>query len=68
MPAAAAQRLTPRPSVSLALTLVIGLLVTWAALTAAYFSTYPIGFYVTTFAFVTYLAASGVDTLRRAPA
>jgi zinc/manganese transport system permease protein len=68
MPAAAAQRLTPRPSVSLALTVLIGLLVTWAALTAAYFSTYPIGFYVTTFGFVTYLVASGADTLRRSPA
>jgi zinc/manganese transport system permease protein len=58
MPAAAAQRITPRPAGSLALTLVIGVLVTWAGLTTSYFTDYPIGFCVTTFAFATYLAAS----------
>jgi len=65
MPAAAAQRLTSRPAVSLLLTVVIGLAVTWAGLTAAYFSTYPIGFYVTTFAFAVYLLAIGTERLRR---
>jgi len=66
MPAAAAQRLTSRPSLSLLLTVVIGLAVTWAGLTAAYFSTYPIGFYVTTFAFAIYLLAIGAQKARRA--
>jgi len=66
MPAAAAQRLTARPSLSLALTLVIGLAVTWAGLTAAYYSTYPIGFYVTTFAFGVYVLAMASDRMRRA--
>jgi zinc/manganese transport system permease protein len=57
MPAATAQRLTARPVASLVLTVVIGWAVTWAGLIAAYYSPYPIGFYVTSFAFAAYLAA-----------
>ncbi len=57
MPAATAQRLTARPLQSLVLTVAIGWVVTWAALTAAYYSPYPIGFYVTSFAFACYVAA-----------
>jgi len=59
MPAAAAQQLTARPAASLALTVLIGLAVTWLALGVAYFSIYPVGFYVTTFGFAAYLLASG---------
>ena len=60
MPAGAAQQITARPVWSLALTVVLALVVTWAALAAAYFSTYPVGFYVTTFGFAAYaLAAAG---------
>jgi len=65
MPAAAAQRLTARPAASLLLTVVIGFLVTWAGLTAAFYSPYPIGFWVTTFAFAVYLAAQAVQGLLR---
>jgi zinc/manganese transport system permease protein len=57
MPAATAQRLTARPALSLVLTVLIGLVVTWIALAVAYFTPYPIGFYVTTFAFAAYVAA-----------
>ncbi len=57
MPAATAQRLTARPALSLLLTVLIGVLVTWVALAVAYFTPYPIGFYVTTFAFAAYVAA-----------
>lgn len=57
MPAATAQRITPRPLASMALAVVTGCVVTWAGLTAAYYSSYPIGFYVTSFAFAAYLAA-----------
>jgi zinc/manganese transport system permease protein len=57
MPAATAQRVTARPMLSLLLTVAIGAAVTWAGLVAAYYSPYPIGFYVTTFAFAAYLAA-----------
>jgi zinc/manganese transport system permease protein len=72
-PAATAQRLTARPLLSLLLTIGIGWLVTWAALVAAYYSPYPIGFYLTTFAFASYLAAHLLGdlagrTARRLPA
>jgi zinc/manganese transport system permease protein len=66
MPAAAAQRLTARPSLSLLLTVVIGLAVTWGGLTAAYYSTWPIGFYVTTFGFGIYLLSVATENVRRA--
>ena len=58
MPPAAAQQLTARPVVSLALTMVFGLLIVWVALGIAYFSVYPVGFYVTTVGFGVYVAAS----------
>ncbi|MFE9551962.1 metal ABC transporter permease [Streptomyces sp. NPDC006692] len=51
MPAAAAQQLTARPALSLLAAVLIAVLVTWCALITAYYSPYPIGFYVTTFAF-----------------
>ena len=57
MPAAAAQQLTVRPVLSLALTVLIGLAVTWTGIGAAYFSVYPVGFFVTTIGFAVYLAA-----------
>ena len=57
MPAAAAQQLTARPAASLALSVLIALAVTWTGLIAAYYSPYPIGFYVTTFAFAVYVLA-----------
>jgi zinc/manganese transport system permease protein len=67
MPAATAQRLTPRPLAGLVLTVVIGWAVTWAGLIAAYYTPYPIGFYVTSFAFAAYLAAHlGAAVRRRA--
>lgn len=67
MPAATAQTLTARPAVSLALSVFIALVVTWLGLISAYFSPYPIGFYVTTFAFAGYLLARlGLLAHRRA--
>ena len=64
MPAATAQRLTTRPLASVVLTVIIGWAVTWAGLIAAYYSPYPIGFYVTSFAFAVYLAAHIAATAR----
>ncbi|MCW2527674.1 MAG: hypothetical protein JWM76_2534 [Pseudonocardiales bacterium] len=58
-PPAAAQRLTQRPGLSLALAVGLAVLITWAALVAAFFSTYPIGFWLTSFAFVGYVAVVG---------
>jgi zinc/manganese transport system permease protein len=60
MPAATAQALTPRPAASLALAVCIAIAVTWLGLGAAYFSIYPIGFYVTTLGFAGYVLAKAV--------
>ncbi|MFJ1735682.1 metal ABC transporter permease [Streptomyces sp. NPDC088254] len=65
MPAAAAQQLTARPSAGLVLAVAIALAVTWLGLTAAYHSVYPVGFWVTTFAFTAYVLARGQGALRR---
>jgi zinc/manganese transport system permease protein len=57
MPAATAQILTARPALSLALSVLFALGATWLGLIAAYYSPYPIGFYVATFAFAGYVLA-----------
>lgn len=60
MPAATAQQVTTRPLASFALTIALGLVVVWLGLAVAYFSVYPVGFYITTFGFGGYvLAAAG---------
>lgn len=56
-PPAAAQTLTPRPVLSLALSVVFALLVTWVGLAIAYYSIYPLGFFVTSLAFGLYAIA-----------
>jgi zinc/manganese transport system permease protein len=56
-PAAAAQLITTRPGLSLALSLAIALAVTWLGLGVAYFSIYPVGFFVTSFSFGLYVLA-----------
>ncbi|MFJ5302651.1 metal ABC transporter permease [Streptomyces sp. NPDC088350] len=66
MPAAAAQQLTARPAASLALSVLIAVAVTWSGLIAAYYSPYPIGFYVTTFAFAVYVLSRAARTLSTA--
>jgi zinc/manganese transport system permease protein len=56
-PAATAQLLTGRPLAGLLLAIGIALAVTWVGLGLAYFSIYPVGFYVTSLAFALYLCA-----------
>lgn len=58
LPPATAQRLSSRPSVSVVTSIAIGLLVTWLGLTAAFFSPYPSGFWITTLAFACYVVAT----------
>jgi zinc/manganese transport system permease protein len=58
MPAATAQRLTTRPGWSVFASVVIALVVTWLGLGVAYFSIYPIGFYVSSFAFAGFVLAT----------
>lgn len=62
-PGAAAQQLTARPWPGLLLAVALGLTVVWIGAVVAFFSPYPIGFWVTTVAFGTYLAARGYRAL-----
>ncbi|WP_375479339.1 metal ABC transporter permease [uncultured Jatrophihabitans sp.] len=57
-PAATASRLTARPGLGLALSIVIAVVVVWVGEAVAFFSPYPIGFWVTTFAFGLFLLAT----------
>jgi zinc/manganese transport system permease protein len=54
-PPAAAQLITVRPVVSVLLSAALALLVVWLALGAAYFSPFPVGFFITTFALALYI-------------
>jgi zinc/manganese transport system permease protein len=56
-PAATAHELTARPALGVALSVSIALLVTWLGLALAYYSIYPVGFYVTSLAFAAYVLA-----------
>lgn len=54
-PAAIAERLATRPSLTLLLSVLLALFFTWGGLTIAYYLPYPLGFFITTLAFGTYL-------------
>jgi zinc/manganese transport system permease protein len=54
-PAATAQQMTSRPGRGLLLSVLIALLVTWLGLGIAYFSPYPVGFWVTSLSFGLYV-------------
>ena len=56
-PAAVAERFTTRPSRGLLLAAILAVLFTWAGLTIAYYVPYPVGFFITTIAFWTYILA-----------
>ena len=59
-PAATAVRLTANPAAGLLISVVVAVVVTWLGEGIAYFSPYPIGFWVTTFAFGAFVLASVV--------
>jgi zinc/manganese transport system permease protein len=63
-PAATAQQLTARPGPGLVLSVLIALCVTWVGLGIAYFSPYPVGFWVTTLSFGLYVLVRLVGALR----
>ncbi|MGH2870315.1 MAG: metal ABC transporter permease, partial [Solirubrobacteraceae bacterium] len=54
-PAACAQLITAQPVAGLALSVAFALGIIWLGLALAYFSVYPVGFYVTTIAFALYV-------------
>ncbi|HEY7952533.1 MAG TPA: metal ABC transporter permease [Solirubrobacteraceae bacterium] len=56
-PAAAAQQLTARIAIGLALSVAFALAVTWLGLGISYFTNWPLGFTITSLAFVVYLTA-----------
>ncbi len=54
-PPACAQLITAQPVAGLALSIAFALGIVWLGLALAYFSVYPVGFYVTTLAFALYV-------------
>src|SRR6266566_4946828 len=68
-PAATASRLTARPVGGLALSIGLAVLITWVGEGIAFYSPYPIGFWLPTLAFAAFLLASayraGADRLAR---
>ena len=62
-PGATAHRLTSRPALGVALSVAIALAVTWLGLALAYFSVYPVGFYVTSLSFAVYVIVRVTQSL-----
>src|SRR5664280_2370519 len=58
-PAATAHRLTARPALGVGLSVGFALVASWVGMTVAFYSPYPIGFWVTTVTFAGYLLATG---------
>src|SRR6266516_1693172 len=58
-PAAIAQDVTTRPAVAVAVAVALALVFTWLGLAVGFFTPYPVGFFITTFAFGTYVLVRG---------
>jgi len=56
-PGAIAERIARRPAAALAISGGLAVLITWISLALSYYTPYPVSFYVTTLAFVGYLAS-----------
>ncbi|GHO72489.1 hypothetical protein KSD_02600 [Ktedonobacter sp. SOSP1-85] len=54
-PAAIAERLTSRPPITILCSAALSVLFTWLGLLVAFYLPYPVSFFITTFAFLTYL-------------
>jgi zinc/manganese transport system permease protein len=64
-PPASALLITSRPLPSLLLSVAFALLIVWLGLAIAYFSIYPVGFYVTSLAFLLYLTLRLIRGVQR---
>lgn len=64
MPAATAQALTVRPARALVLAVMLGLIVTWLGLGLAYYTPFPVGFFVTSLAFAGYAGSQLIHFAR----
>ena len=62
-PAATAVRLTSRPAAGVALSILLAVVVFWLGAGIAFYSPYPIGFWVTTLAFGLFVLASAARTI-----
>jgi zinc/manganese transport system permease protein len=58
-PAAIAQDITVRPGMAVVVAVTLSLIFLWTGLAVGYFTPYPVGFFITTVAFVTYLVVRG---------
>ncbi len=58
-PAAIAEYVTIRPTVAVLVAIALALLFTWVGLAVGYVTPYPVGFFITTFAFGTYVLVRG---------
>ncbi len=58
-PAAIAQDVTTRPVVAAAIAVALALIFTWVGLAVGYFTPFPVGFFITTFAFGAYALVRG---------
>jgi len=62
-PGAAAIQVTSRPAIALTLSIILALAVTWIGLALAYYTDFPVGFFVTTLGFGAYAVARGMRAL-----
>ena len=66
-PAAISQRLTARPGRGIVCAIALAVAFTWTALILAYYTPYPMSFYLTTIAFAAYLASRATAGRSRSP-
>ena len=66
-PAAIAQNLSARPWLGMALSALIALTVVWAGLVLSFYISFPTSFFITSLAFIAYLASLAGRVVRRLP-
>ena len=64
LPPATAQLITARPGRGMAIAVVLALVTVWLALAGTFFSSYPVGFWLTSIAFAFYVIAAGARRVR----
>ncbi len=64
-PAASAVRLTNRPFSAIALAVTLGLLLTWVGLALAFIGNFPVSFYISVLAALTYFASVRISRFRK---
>jgi zinc/manganese transport system permease protein len=64
-PAAIAVRFTSRPGIAITIGIALAIVFTWAGLAIAYYTPYPVSFYITSLAFGTYVIVRLSEPVRR---